>query len=152
MRKLRIFEEYHRQHADEKEWGIGNFRVVIVLLTADRVINLCKRIARSFSTREVVFQRLCLTDFGRYSIDEPERILGKIFSTPEDGHARRPLQLPRLTFKWNRGSESIKVLIPRLPVPAAPIRRGGFASARDDFEQRCLTSPRVMVGIGPGGE
>jgi hypothetical protein len=80
MRKMRAFQEYAQQKKHEARWGIANFRVVSVVPTRERAANLCRKVSES----GLAFKRFWFTDFGRYSLDSPADILGKIFTTPRD--------------------------------------------------------------------
>src|SRR5262249_16683610 len=78
--KLRVFEEYARQGRALAKWGFRDFWVTTTMPTTARSENMCAKLrAQGLNHKKFWF-----TDYSRYSLDDPGRVLGKIFATPYD--------------------------------------------------------------------
>lgn len=80
VRKMRAYFEYAKQNRHRERWGIPNFRVITIVPTYQRAVNLCSKLREV----ELNFKRFWFTDFSRYSLQRPEGILERIFITPKD--------------------------------------------------------------------
>ena len=80
MRKMQAFLAYHRQGKHTARYGISNFRVITVTPTKQRALNLCEKLQKA----GFAFKRFWFTDLSPISVDEPARILEKVFFTPKD--------------------------------------------------------------------
>ena len=65
MRKMRAYQGYAQRRKHEERWGIADFRVVSVVPTKERAVNLCRKLGEG----ELAFKRFWFTDFSRYSIN-----------------------------------------------------------------------------------
>jgi hypothetical protein len=83
IRKCRQFQSYAEQKRQTTVWGIRDFRLLVVLPTAQRVENLCEKLEEA----ELGFKRFWITDARSHSLDEPTKVFGKIFRTPRDFRA-----------------------------------------------------------------
>lgn len=80
LRKMRAFEEYYRQAGARNRWGFTNFRVVTVIPTEQRLLNLCRKLREA----NLAFKRFWFTTADRYALEQPAGILEKIFATSHD--------------------------------------------------------------------
>lgn len=80
MRKMHAFLAYHTQGKHRERYGIGNFRVITVTPTKQRAINLCRKL----NNAGLGFKRFWFTSMESMSMEEPARVLDKIFFTPKD--------------------------------------------------------------------
>lgn len=83
VRKMRAFAAYYANGTHQERYGIANFRVVVLTPTKQRALNLCKKLQNA----GLASTRFWFTDFEPISLDEPARILEKVFLTPKDFEA-----------------------------------------------------------------
>ncbi len=70
----------HRKGKDTLRYGITNFRVITVTPTKQRALNLCQKLWNAgFASNQFWF-----TDCHAVSLDEPAKILDKVFFTLKD--------------------------------------------------------------------
>jgi hypothetical protein len=86
IRKMRAFAEYKMSGMFKKAWEpLEDFRVITILPSELRALNFCRKLTK----QKLVSQRLLISHFGAYSLEQPEKILGKFFWTPKDYDSRR---------------------------------------------------------------
>jgi hypothetical protein len=80
MRKIEAFVAYHHEGRHTSHYGITNFRVITVTPTRQRALNLCQKLRNAgFASK-----RFWFTDLAAVTLEEPTRILEKVFVTPKD--------------------------------------------------------------------
>ncbi len=83
LRKCIAYLQFHRQGRHTARYGISNFRVVTLTPTKQRAVNLCHKLRKA----GLAFKRFWFTDLSPVSLDEPARILDRVFFTPKDFQA-----------------------------------------------------------------
>jgi hypothetical protein len=86
-RKLRAYWHYFNAGLHQKKYGIKSFRVATVTLTDDRAKGLCVAAANVVPPQAKRFY--LFSSAKRFSIDNPQTILGDVFMTPRDAERRR---------------------------------------------------------------
>lgn len=83
IRKARAFEAYALAGC-RQTWDIDDFRVLLILPTAERVVGLRRKLVE----RGLASDRFWLTDVSRYSLSRPASVLEPIWTSPANDRLR----------------------------------------------------------------